>query len=318
MSLMQQIELWEEEREIQEEFNIYPVLWNTQKGYRDGLHASSILESEKEFCHREHVLGKFFKRDLRPTFTKQCMHFTFGWALHELKQDQISADYSREVRQAVYQKVVEEMREMYGNDPNIDELIQRQWVRIIVSSNKAVEVETTHWIEKYGLGFTPDGIWRRETVDSQYPNQALVQDYVLEIKGYKDSVYKDILSKGNPEMNEEFAKARRQANFYMHFLGLKKSIILIENKATQDFITRVKYYDFGMVKPYLDRLDTHLEYVERFKASGKAPERMCGSAEEARAKKCPLKTACFGDGPTRMKIFKEEAKEELLFLRKGR
>ena len=93
--------------------------WNDLKGPRDGIHASTILQSfdgDNEFCYREQVLNWYY----RPRYTRVpqnvLRYFLHGWILHE------------------------------------------KWQRLFTQSGISVNVETTRVSDLWKVMHTPDAI----------------------------------------------------------------------------------------------------------------------------------------------------------------
>lgn len=57
--------------------------WNTAKGSREGIHVSSIIKSDTDFCLRQIVLMQFFPHAPLPLHGKTLRIFRHGWAVHE-------------------------------------------------------------------------------------------------------------------------------------------------------------------------------------------------------------------------------------------
>src|SRR6266568_8068924 len=97
--------------------------WEESKPLRTGLHASSVLVPESEWCTRKHVLASLFpdkavRPEPKPWDHRQNAIFLHGWVLHEKYQMLFSR---------------------FGD---------------------CVEVETPHYDESTGLWFSPDAIIR--------------------------------------------------------------------------------------------------------------------------------------------------------------
>jgi len=266
------------------------VKWNESKGQRGGLHASSILQSDAEFCYREHVLSAHFRGEESAHDPHLLAVFLHGWYIHEKWQKLFQQSWNSETLQAFFDAVKQqvetdgettaELREL------LDDLMVKEKWRFLVGELGALadEVETAHYAEEWGLSYTPDAIVR-----IQY------EPHVMEIKGYREKNYLDAVGRNDPMGNPDFKKAVMQANLYMHMLGLKKAIILWENKNTQDYHTWVIDYDEELVKPYIARLRKLQRYLALYREEQKVPVRngLCSSITSERARKCPLRALCF-------------------------
>lgn len=56
--------------------------WAVSQGERQGLHASSIIASDNEFCFREHVLSFFYVRNPVTISTATLRKWLNGWYVH--------------------------------------------------------------------------------------------------------------------------------------------------------------------------------------------------------------------------------------------
>jgi len=100
------------------------------------------------------------------------------------------------------------------------------------------------------------------------------------------------------ERNKSIRGAVPQLNLYMHLLGLteppnNKGIILVEDKNTQDFMLWVHTYDPEMVKKPIGKAASVQLYTAIYKQTNGLPARICNTRNDARAKRCPFRDACF-------------------------
>ncbi len=216
------------------------VRWGSEKAPRTGLHASSVLAPDHEWCSRQHVLAAVYPDraeapETKPWSAHQNLVFANGWALHERWQD---------------------LFKRFGD---------------------CIEAETPHYDETRELWFTPDVILKFAG-----------ETYVIEVKGYKSETF-DKLHEEPPEA------AMLQCNLYLHLLGLKKGIVLVECKNTQDIKLWVIEHN-----PELARLYTHRMYdvkgasiMVKKHGNSKLPARVCGSPNDRLAQKCPMRRVCF-------------------------
>lgn len=61
--------------------------WGEVKEARSGIHASSIIQADDEFCFREHILGFFYQSNETPHSLKLLRIFAHGVAIHEKWQN---------------------------------------------------------------------------------------------------------------------------------------------------------------------------------------------------------------------------------------
>jgi hypothetical protein len=142
---------------------------------------------------------------------------------------------------------------------------------------KGYELDLTHYDEVRDLYFSPDAIimWAG-------------QGYIVEIKGYNEEEYNKLLA--SPDVPE---LARKQCNFYLHLLGMKRGLVLVENKNKNGFMLWPVNYDQEDAQQYAQRAMKVKGLTSVAKAHGRYPERTCQSITDPLAQKCPLKTYCF-------------------------
>jgi len=151
--------------------------------------------------------------------------------------------------------------------------IHEKYQRLILDNFNAIEVETEHVSEQYMLKFTPDAIVNM-----------LGEEIVVEIKGYNDDKCTTLNESGKTPRD-----AYMQANLYMHLLGIKTAIIMVENKNTQEILTWCFGYDEVAALPFIERAKEIVAGVE----SGIVPPRTCESVFDSCAVRCPMRTRCF-------------------------
>lgn len=216
------------------------VKWGSSKPPRGGLHASSVLAPDAEWCARRHVLNYVYPEraeqpEAKPWDAHQNAVFANGWEVHTW------------------------------------------WQNVFSVSSDCLETEKPHYDEVRQLWFTPDALLK-------FAGEV----YVVEIKGYKQEFYE--------KMGEEPPEAAMlQCNLYLHLLGLKYGIVLVENKNTQDYRLWVIEHN-----PELAQLYTHRMYdvkgatiMVKKHGNSKLPNRVCSSPQDRLAQKCPMKNLCF-------------------------
>jgi hypothetical protein len=72
---------------IQTKFDEFFRINNDKRPDRSGLHASSIIAPDTDFCYREHVLGFFYKRNKTFIAPSTLRIFLNGWYVHIKWQD---------------------------------------------------------------------------------------------------------------------------------------------------------------------------------------------------------------------------------------
>ncbi|HET8913945.1 MAG TPA: hypothetical protein VFN23_20900 [Ktedonobacteraceae bacterium] len=255
--------------------NMY-VQQGKQTPARTGMHASAILQPESEWCAREQVLHHLFPDQAeqgdgwQPWDWKKKAIFETGWDLHRR-----------------WQKLfLEQGNVVYSPVPPEYVLAHSQHLKLIDGQWCAPELDLTHYDEWRNLYFSPDAIINFGG-----------QRYVVEIKGIKQEAYQYLTDDLEQACVccETVHKAREQCNLYMHLLGLQRGVILVENKNTCDFRLWVIEYEFKRYQPYRDRIYRVKGATQLVKSQGLAmlPVRCCQSAADSRAKRCPMRSACF-------------------------
>lgn len=208
--------------------------WYNSRPERNGIHASSVVQTDTQFCLRQLVLEAFFPHAPLRLFEKMKRIFLHG------------------------------------------EVIHRKWQKLFEDAGIAISIEETFTDPKTGLLFTPDVIAK-----------LLGTRVIVEIKSMSAKTYN--------ETHTPHALARRQSNLYMHYKGVKLSLIIVENKDNQDFKFWLLEYDPEGVMKYVRRLERIVKFREIFRESGKLPRRhtLCLDSASPKARNCPVREFCF-------------------------
>lgn len=250
------------------EFDDLFTRWEAARPLRVGIpHASDVLSDESEWCVRRHVLGVLWperaeKPELKPWDGKQNRVNKHGWVIHEKWQDLI-LKFGGNALRVVY----------FNNDLD------------------APELDYTHYDEERMVWYSPDFI-----VD--YAGHR----YVGEIKGYKNTDNPDYPYEAFEKFDETERpplKAYRQGNFYCHLMGIKRGLVLVEGKNSQDIKVWAFEHSLELARPYTQRcydFKGALAIAQGTLArEGKAklPARKCSSCSDRLAEKCPVRKVCF-------------------------
>jgi hypothetical protein len=236
--------------------------WDKNQPARTGLHASSVLESDADFCTRQHVLAEQFpaERQQKEQYWKVLAMFANGWSIHKKWQEDILKPTGIVVKHT-------------GDDAD-------GWPLLPV-----YELDLTHIHPETGIQFSPDAI-------IEYAGQTMV----VEIKGINHEDFQGCVDKplsAAANHNKSIRSAIPQVNLYLHLLGLQKGIILAEDKNTQDFMLWVWTYDPELaMKPISNAAKVQL-YNAIYTQTNGLPARICSSINDSRAKRCPFRDACF-------------------------
>ena len=236
---------------IEAEFRDLYLKWGGSQPPRSGLHASSLLVPDSEWCTRKHVLSALFPDEARQPELKywdwrtQAI-FENGWSLHKR-----------------WQMLFERFLHVVQTEITIDAL-PKPWKQM------APELDLTHHDEVRNIYFSPDAIL-----------EFAGEKYVVEIKGIKQESYQELtddLTQASKAC-ETVAKAVVQANLYMHLLELKKAVILIENKNNQNFKAWVTEHDAEKAWPYMHRAYRVKGGVGGARIGKGYPARVCSSPD---------------------------------------
>lgn len=152
--------------------------------------------------------------------------------------------------------------------------VHEKWQKLFTDAGIALEIEKRRYSEEWDVYLTPDAVVK-----------LFGKTWVVEIKSMNSYGFSKLKS---PPIN-----AVRQANFYMHKLGIRRAIILVENKNDQDFKTWAIDYDPDIARPFVERLDKVGKYLKFHRKTGRLPARICNHSGVKRATGCPLRNACF-------------------------
>lgn len=293
---------------LKRQFDVLFTAWNQRKGARDDqtLHLSTLIQPF--FCERQQVLAHFYTQAVPDHAARLCAIFLEGWTIHERIQAQISTPFSQEEQERILQELFRKEAEMEGE---AQEFSLKEKYRLLIEkiAPMAFECEKTHYAPLWDVGFTPDAV-----IKVLLLSRAEVPA-VLEIKGYNHAAFQKILQ--NPMAHSEYRKAVIQANNYIHLLRqtgaypeMQHSVILLEDKDNQQFMTHLHPYRPEEVPFYEERAKLRLRYLEAHREHGLLPLRVCETPESEHAVSCPSKDACFASWKKRVRMSKPESRSE--------
>lgn len=149
-----------------------------------------------------------------------------------------------------------------------------KWQQLFVDEGVADCVEKTHFVKDLNLYFTPDAIITLSNIR-----------YIVEIKSMNSNQFKTL---NTPPLN-----AVRQSQLYMHYSGVPRAIVLVENKDSNAFKNWVIDYDPSLARTYVVRLQNIKFLNNKFKKTGKLPAKTCDFEDCKRAQSCPHQKTCF-------------------------
>lgn len=162
-----------------------------------------------------------------------------------------------------------------GND------IHEKWQGMFEEANIDIGIEERRYSKKYDFYMTPDAIIKVNG-----------KAYVVEIKSQNTFAFK----------KQDDHKGRIQLNLYMHFLGIPRGFVLVEDKNNQEFKVYMHEYNPQMVKKHIKRLVKTHKYKSLLLKRGKMVKGICKNKNTKRAKKCGMRDACFDIGQGRVKL----------------
>lgn len=270
--------------------------WDAMQRARDGLHASSVLESDSDFCTRQHVLADAFpgERQTKEQYWSVLAKFLHGWNIHEKWQQKLLKPSGLVVKRAR-----EDDEEGWPLPP--------EW-----------ELDLTHTDPETGIKYSPDAII---TFAGMVMPVEIKGINTLDFQGCEE-LYREVCTpvgahdpgamgyhfekaqEKRPgiigatvqeamERNKSIRSAYPQVQLYMHLLGLQKGVILAEDKNTQEFMVWIVDYDPSAVDKPLLRAKVVAYGIEEHRQNALLPQRICKTRNDSRAKRCPFRDACF-------------------------
>lgn len=232
--------------------------WDAEQPARTGLHASSVLESDKDFCVRQHVLAEHYpdERQVKVQYFPSLQKFVHGWAIHKKLQEEIF----------------------------------KRTGRVIKHLTGDYELDLTHLDHETQIMFSPDAIIKYGDLTIPIEIKGINTEDFQQCAGAT-------LTEAAAH-NKSIRSAIPQINLYLHLLGLteapnNKGIIFAEDKNTQAFAMWVHTYDARLAEQPVDRA-MHVKFMNSVhKQDGSLPDKICSSITDSRAKRCPFCSACF-------------------------
>lgn len=241
----------------------------------------SIKESDTEALVEMLVKSKFEK-----IFVKGYEKFEVRKGLHASAMIKADAEfcYREQVLSLLYvqnqgQKFPYQTQNCFYTGDDIHE----KWQKMFVKAGVAEGIERRRYSKKFDFYLTPDG-----------ELHFIFKDFLLEIKSCNTFQFQ--------KMKTPHPTAAKQSQLYMHFLGLPRAIILVEDKNTQEIKVFIIEYDPEKARPYIERLYKTHEYKDMFLNTGKMVKRKCQNCNTKRAERCNMRDACFNIGIGRVKL----------------
>lgn len=167
--------------------------------------------------------------------------------------------------------------------------VHEKWQRLMIRAGyaKPEDLDRTRFNKKYRVSYTPDGIiYVPEFYDGKM---------VLEIKSVNTYQFQKM---------SKHPSASKQCQFYMMQEGIKKGVVLCEDKNTQDFKLEVYDYSHDVVAPFERRMqDVKSAYKEAHSTKRMVPRPLDAKKPDCkRCKECPMREACWNIGNGRVKL----------------
>lgn len=266
--------------------------WSNNMGLIDDIKKDSIknrtkiqTSQEEELEHKLNALfylEKDIKKELK--FLKSVM--TRGQETQERKGLHASAIivsddkfcYRQQVLSLFYKQLQGEqvpvgLKRIFSEGDAIHEKWQRLFIR--GGYSEPLDCDFSHFNEEFDLSYTPDILCEIDGIK-----------YVVEVKSVNTFQFK----KG-----KEHPSGKKQCMLYMYLNNIDKGIVLQEDKNTQDF--RVNIYDinYGVIKPYISRLEQIQYYKQRLLEEHKLVKRHknCTGYNCKMAQGCPMRDVCY-------------------------
>ncbi len=267
--------------------------WGANQPPRTGLHASSLLVSEQEWCTRRYVLSEMFpseavQTELKQWQWKQQAIFENGWDLHRRWQRLFLKFAKVVIGDVATGKPYERMRnfelDLTHYDPDRNVYLSPDAILDIAGEHMVVDIKGINHDQFTGH----EELYKRTVLkDSAYTfGYEKAQEYR---KGVKDCTLEEAM-----KLSETVAKAYFQCQLYMHLLELKHGIILVEDKNTQDFRLWIVEYDRRAASEVpMRRVYDVKGWIVLARANGTYPSRVCQSPDDVLARKCPMAKCCF-------------------------
>lgn len=167
--------------------------------------------------------------------------------------------------------------------------IHEKWQRLFIRAGFgcAEDMDKTRWHEPYKMSYSPDAII---TVDSFYDDPM-----VVEIKSVNTFQFKKMM---------KHPSAWKQCQWYMHLTGLKKGIVLSEDKNTQEYKIEVYDYDEDLVLPFIARAEEVMYHYGRLIEDRKMVKRprQATDVDCKLCDNCVMKEACWNVGMGRVRL----------------
>lgn len=155
--------------------------------------------------------------------------------------------------------------------------IHEKWQRLFIRGGycEPLDCDFSRFHKGFDLSYTPDIICEIDGVK-----------YVVEIKSVNTYQFK----KG-----KEHPSGKKQCMLYMYLTGIKKGIVLQEDKNTQEFRVNIYDFDYDLIKPYIARLEQIQYFKQRLLEKHKLAKRHknCTGYHCKIAEGCPMRDVCY-------------------------
>lgn len=159
--------------------------------------------------------------------------------------------------------------------------VHEKWQRLFIRAGYAAagDCDVTRYDERFDLQYTPDIMADIDGVK-----------YVVEIKSMNTIQYKNAEKNNKPHPT-----GKKQSFLYMYLTGVHKSIVLCEDKNTQEFRASIYDYDEKEIEQYIERLKKIQVFKNRLIEYHRMVKRheKCISYDCKMAYACPMREVCY-------------------------
>ncbi len=267
--------------------------WDAAQPPRTGLHASSVLESDSDFCTRQHVLAHHHEaeRNVKDQFLPSLQKFVNGWALHKKWQEDLLMCTGLVKMGIDFRGVRNYELDLTHIDPETQIKYSPDVIIEFAGLMLPIEIKGINHEDYAGC----KQLYERDFSQGHLYADGFTYKLVQECRpGVVGASLQEAAAR-----NKSIRSAIPQINLYLHLLGLttppnNRGIILVEDKNTQDYALWVHEYDPALAEKPINNALLVRDANEHFDFNdNNLPSRICKSPNDSRAKRCPFSKACF-------------------------
>lgn len=210
-----------------EELEMLRYQYEHEEEIRMGLHGSTVTGATKSTCMYEIVVEMLYK-DFYVKGKKPPREVERAFEIMQMRERSYPVGLKR----------------IFEQGTNIG----AKWQRLFIRGGMGIKenMDIPREVKRYGLVYTPDAIVNISG-----------KDYVVEIKSQNSNGF---------QTSSSHPGGIKQLKLYMHFTGIRRGFVLVENKDTQDFKV--------LVETNIDESDKHVEkYIDFLEKARKAKKK---------------------------------------------